>query len=313
MTIFLSEVEVEALLDMGEVVAAVEEAFRRESTGEAQNFMRTRTRGTGSVLNVMHASASYLNRGGLKAYMSSRAGTRFLVVLFDAIESAPLAVMGADTLGRFRTGAVSGVATKYLYRKRSATVALFGSGKQALTQALALESVMKVDEFRVWSPSLPHREGFAKLLRDRGLRSSSCDSPEGALEGAEVASAITSSKAPFLTEDAVRSVSHVNMCGGNAPDHAEMTAAAVGSFDTVVVDDLPQAKVEYGDLIQASEAGYFDWASAVELSAVVAGKTGSTGRTLFKSGGVALEDVAVASLIYDRARALGRSKEFSFY
>ena len=73
----------------------------------------------------------------------------------------------------------------------------------------------------------------------------------------------------------------------------------------MVVDDLPQAWIEYGDLIRAAEAGTFSWGSAVELSAVVAGKTRPAGRTLFKSGGAALEDVAVASLIYDKATRSG--------
>jgi ornithine cyclodeaminase/alanine dehydrogenase-like protein (mu-crystallin family) len=81
----------------------------------------------------------------------------------------------------------------------------------------------------------------------------------------------------------------------------------VGAFDTVVVDDLAQAKTEYGDLIQAANDGFFSWESAVELGAVVAGRRKPKGRTLFKSGGAALEDVAVASMIYDRAMQSGRS------
>ncbi|MDG6910382.1 MAG: ornithine cyclodeaminase family protein, partial [Nitrososphaerota archaeon] len=161
MTIFLSERDVGSLLSMDEVVAAVEEAFKMHGSGQAHNYMRTRTRGPGSVLNVMHANSPYLGRGGVKAYMSSRGGARFLVVLFDASDSSPLAVMAADMLGRFRTGAASAVATKHLYGKRSGKVALFGSGRQALTQALALRSVMELGEVRVWSPRRENREAFA--------------------------------------------------------------------------------------------------------------------------------------------------------
>ncbi|MDG7010558.1 MAG: ornithine cyclodeaminase family protein [Nitrososphaerota archaeon] len=313
MTILLSESEVESLLDMDEVVAAVEEAFRREGMGEAQNFMRTRTRGPASVLSVMHATSSYLGRAGLKAYASSKGGTRFLVLLFDANDSSPLAVMAADMLGRFRTGAASGVATKHLYGRRSGTVALLGSGKQALTQALALRSVMKVDELRVWSRDSAHREAFASALRERGFEANSFASPAAAAEGADVVSTITSSKTPLLDETALRDASHVNACGSNVADHAEVTPEAVGSFDTVVVDDLPQAKLEYGELIQAEGAGKFSWDAAIELGAVVAGRAKPKGRTLFKSGGAALEDVAAASLVYKKAKSLGRCTEFSFY
>lgn len=306
MTLVLAERDVQDLIDMHEVVSSVEEAFRRKGAGDVSNSMRTRSRGSDSVLNVMHASLAYLGRGGLKAYMSSRAGSRFAFILFDAASSVPLAIMGADVLGRYRTGAASGVATKYLYRRPSGRVAIFGSGKQALTQALALGSVMGIDELRVWSPNRERRDAFARKLSEAGLAASPHESPEQALRGADVASAITSSKEPFLTDVMLSSVSHANICGSNVASHSEVSAAAVQSFDTVAVDDVAQAKVEYGDLIQAAAAGAFSWDSAVELGDIVAGKRKGEGRTLFKSGGVALEDVAVASMLYDRALKSGR-------
>ena len=301
MTLLLSETDVEGLIDMKAVVSTVEEAFRRQGAGEVSNFMRTRSRGTASVLNVMHANLPYLGRGGLKAYMSSRGGSRFALLLFDTNDSSLLAVIGADILGRFRTGAASAVATKYLYRKHAGILAVFGSGKQALTQVLAMKEVMSLEEVRVWSPTPEHRDAFDRRLKTYGLDSNAFDSPVGALKGAEVATAITSSRQPFLTSQMLEDVTHLNLVGGNVPDHAEVTAAGVGAFATVVVDDAAQAKTEYGDLIQAASDGLFSWESAVELGAIVAGKKKPEGRTLFKSGGAAFEDVAVASLIYDRA------------
>ncbi len=301
MTLILSERDVESLIDMRDVVASVEEAFRREGVGDAYNSTRTRSGGNASVLNVMHANLPYLGRGGLKAYMSSKEGTRFAILLFDTSDSSPLAIMGADILGRYRTGAASGVATKHMYGRPSGTVAIFGSGKQALTQALGLSSVMSVDEFRVWSPNSAHRDSFSRLLEEKGFRSAAFDSPEVALRGAQVACAITSSREPFLTDRMLTRVSHVNICGSNDPDRAEITPNALGTFDTVAVDDLAQAKVEYGDLIYAVRSGTFAWESAIELGQIVAAKRVAKGRTLFKSGGVALEDVAVASMLYDKA------------
>lgn len=295
---------------MKEVVSTVEEAFRREGIGEASNSMRTRSRGESSILNVMHANLSYLGRSGLKAYVSSKSGTRFVVMLFDASTSTPLAVMGADMLGRFRTGAASGVATKYLYGKRSGTLALFGSGKQAFTQALAVDAVMALEEVRVWSPNVVHRGSFVRTLQRRGLKAKESDSPSEALNGAQVVSTITSSREPFLTGEMLEGISHANVCGGNIPGHAEITTDAVGRFRTVVVDDLPQAKIEYGDLIRAAQAGEFSWGSAVELSSIISGGLNAKGPTLFKSGGAALEDVAVASILYDRAKSEGGYPDF---
>lgn len=307
MTLALSEKDIQELIDMKDVVSAVEEAFRQQGRGAATNSRRTRSDGKGAVLSVMHANLAYLGRGGLKAYMHSKAGAKFVFVLFDASDSTPLALMGADTLGRYRTGAASGVATKHLYGKPRAKAAIFGSGKQALTQVLALSSVMRLDEVRVWSPNGEHRNAFARRLSKAGFSSSSHGSPGEALEGAEVASAITSSGEPFLTDDALASAYHLNICGSNLPSRSEATPAAVGSFDTVVVDDMDQGRVEYGDLIQAADAGTFSWSEAIELGAVVAGARKPRGRTLFKSGGAALEDVAAASVIYDKAMKSGRS------
>ena len=306
MTLILSDKDVESLIKMSDVVSSVEEAFRRQGEGEISNLMRTRSHGVPSVLSVMHANLPYLGRGGLKAYMSSRAGTKFVLLLFGTHDASLLAVMGADVLGRFRTGAASGVATRHLYGRRSGTLALFGSGKQALTQVLAMKEVMSLNEVRVWSPTPEHRRAFAQKLKAHGINGGAFDSPKRALEGAEVATAITSSKRPFLTGEMLDEVSHLNIAGGNVPDHAEITPAALSTFDTVAVDDLAQAKTEYGDLIRAANDGLFAWDSAVELGAIVAGKRKSEGRTLFKSGGVALEDVAVASMIYDRATKSGR-------
>lgn len=312
MTLILSEGDVESLLDMPDAVASVEEAFRRQAHGEAVNAVRTRSRTPRAVLNVMHASLTYLGRSGLKAYMSSRKGIRFVFVLFDSTDSRPLAVMGADVLGRFRTGAATGVATKFLYGRRSAKLALCGSGKQAMTQVLAVAAVTSVTEVRVWSPRKEHREGFCQKLGGLGLGAEAFGNPSDALRGADVASAITSSREPFLDVPSVQGLSHLSICGSNLPDHSEVTAAAVGRFGTVVVDDLPQARVEYGDLIQAAEAATFSWDAAVELKDVVAGGVRARPPTLFKSGGVALEDVALGSLVYDRALESGRFSEATF-
>jgi len=314
MTLFLSEDQVKELLDMKEVVQAVEESFRHQGLGESVNSTRTRSRADGAVLNVMHASLPYLGRAGLKCYMSSPKGTKFLVALFDLNDATPLAVMGADFLGRYRTGAASAVATKHLYRRSSARLAVFGAGRQALTQVQALQAVLTVEEVVVWSPNPSHGAGFASKLNELGLRATAADSPGAASANAEVGSTITSAATPFLTDHDASPLSHVNVCGGNHPRHSELTPDAVASFGSIFVDDLAQGKIEYGDLLNAASAGKFVWDKAIELGSVVAGKASPKGRTLFKSGGIAIEDVAVASLLYDKVSRNGaiRPGEFSF-
>jgi ornithine cyclodeaminase/alanine dehydrogenase-like protein (mu-crystallin family) len=307
MTLILSEEDVMGLLEMKEVVGAVEEAFRHEGNGGASNSVRTRSRSHSSVLSVMHASLPYVGRGGLKAYMSSKEGVNFLVVLFDESSSSPLAIMGADIIGRFRTGAAAAVATKYLFRGRSFVLALCVSGKQALTQVLAIQAIANLERVEVWSPNPAHRKSFVALLQKRGFNARANEAPDHAIRRADVVSSITSSRKPFLTERSLKSVSHVNLSGSNDPECAEATAGAVRSFESVVIDDIPQARVEYGDLIQAFIAGRFRWENAIQLSDVVSGKVTPKGRSLFKSGGAALEDVAVASLLYDKAMKSGKN------
>lgn len=296
---------------MKEVVPALEEAFRRESAGEAVNSPRTRSRAPGAVINAMHASLPYLGRSGLKCYLSSAKGTRFVFLLFDSKDSELLAVMGADVLGRFRTGGASGVATKHMHPSRNPTLAVLGSGRQALTQVIAIQTAVGLTRAKVWSPNPGHREAFAGKLSGLGIDAEAALTASGAMRGVQVASTITSAAVPFVEETAVEDLSHINVCGGNNPEHSEITAGAVGTFETIAVDDLPQAKTEYGDLIQAEAAGTFYWGKAVELKEIISGRVKPKGKTMFKSGGAALEDVAVASVVYDKAVKLGGFPEAS--
>lgn len=290
---------------MKEAVGAVEECFRQQSAGKALNVPRTRAAVPGSVLSVMSASLPYLGRSGLKCYQVTRAGTRFLIVLFGSDPNEPLAVMGADLLGRFRTGAASAVGTKYCTEENYFSFAISGSGHQALTQVMAMAEVAELESVTVWSPSKTHRALFLKTLAKRGIDAKAADTLEAAFKPAQVATTITSSEAPFIGKSAVSHLTHINVCGSNSPNRAELTPAAVGSFDTVVVDDIAQAQQESGDLIMAKKRRLLSWEEVVPLMDVVGRRRRVGLRTLFKSHGVAIEDLAVASLVYDKARRKG--------
>lgn len=309
MTLFLNEEEVDELLTMKEALAAVEDCFKQQAAGKALNVPRTRARVPGSVLNVMSASLPYLGRSGLKCYQATRTGTRFLLVLFGAEPNEPLAVMGAEHLGRYRTGAASAIATKYCAEENFFTFGISGSGNQALTQVLAMAEVAELEKVKVWSPSRTHRSSFLKVLADRGIDAEASRTLEEAFGSAQVATTITSAGSPYIGGEAVKGLVHINVCGSNSPDRAELTPAAVGAFSTLVVDDLAQAKMESGDLIGAEAKGLISWRGVVELKDVVARKRRVGRRTLFKSNGVAIEDVAVASLVYDKAMKRGGFQE----
>jgi alanine dehydrogenase len=308
MVLVLDEALMGDLLSMRDIVPAVEACFKQEGSGQGVNSPRTRTLVPGATLNVMHGSLPYLGRAAVKCYMSTKQGSRFVLVLFDLKDGELIAVMGADLLGRYRTGATSAVATKYLYGQKSFRFAVAGSGRQALTQVLALKEVASLEAVRVWSPDREHQMRFLKRLEEQGVDALGSESLGEAFLSSDVCTTITASKQPFVGPADVRELSHINVCGSNWADRAEVAPEAVAKFSSVVVDDARQARLESGDLIAAEREGLVSWENIVELKDVVSGKVRPSSKTLFKSNGIALEDVAVASLVYDKAR---RSSEYA--
>ncbi len=310
MTLVLPERAVADLLSMSEVVSSVEECFRQESAGKNFNAPRSKIVAPGSVFSVMSASSPYLGRAGLKCYVSTRRGSKFYFLLFRLDDGAPLAMMGGDMLGRYRTGAASAVATKYLYPGTDIDFAILGAGRQAITQVLAMAEVKKLRRIAVWSRDSSKAKELCRRLGDEGLEAEAATSPSEALLSSDVGTSITSAKDPFIGERAVARLSHINLCGSNWPDHAELEPPAIARFRTIAVDGLEESKQESGDLIMAEKAGTFSWERAAELKDFVGGSLKPVGPTLFKSNGVAIEDVAVASLVYDKAAKGG---EFASY
>src|SRR6059036_4165378 len=147
--LLLTEKEVEGLLRMDDALAAVEEGLRALGRGEATNRPRQRVGTRETAVNVMLAAWPARGYAGFKYYTASRAGIRFWVHLFDMATGELVAVIQADRLGQRRTGAASGVATKYLARPDASTVGIYGSGKQARTQVQAVCKVRKISRVQI--------------------------------------------------------------------------------------------------------------------------------------------------------------------
>ncbi len=315
--IWLAEEEVARLLPIPEAIRVLEEAFRAKAAGEATNIPRTRIVTSQGVLHVM--SAGWVAGGvmGLKAYTTSRRGARFVVLLYAA-DGQLLAGMEADGLGQRRTGAASGLATAYMSRPESAVAAVIGSGWQARTQLAAVCAVRPIREARVYSRTPQRREAFAQEMSEQlGIPVRPTASAEEAVEGADVICTITTARDPVLLGRWLSPGVHINAAGVNWPDRRELDAEAVRRAHRIVVDDLAQARMECGDLVQAEREGAFRWEQALELADVVAGKvpgrTGPAEITLFESQGIALEDVAAAKFVYERAREEGVGRPFPIF
>ena len=315
MALILRESDVQDLIEMDEVIASLEQAMRELGEGEAQNEPRRRAFAPDGLLNVLFASYPGGKCTGLKAYTVSNGRVRFLVAMFR-LDGALEALIEADFMGAYRTGAATAVAAKALGLSGSTTVALIGSGWQAATQALALSRVLEINELRVFSRSADRRAAFAAEQGEQlGVPIVDSPSAEAAVRGADIVVTVTTSHTPVLQAEWVEPHALVAAIGSNYRSRVEVPPELVERAQTVVVDQLADAQLESGDLIQAHEAGKFDWTQAVELGSVVAGRwerPERPGITLFESHGIALWDLAAASVVVAAARRRGGYDEVEF-
>ncbi|MGC8571162.1 MAG: ornithine cyclodeaminase family protein [Caldivirga sp.] len=313
MTLYIRESEVNRLLTYGEVIKAVEDGFRLLGTGEAINIPRRRVVLPNAVLHVLQSGVlGGYNVAGLKAYMSTRQGTRFIVLLFSVSTGELLAIIEADRLGQVRTGAASVVASRYMANSMS-ELGIVGSGRQARAQFEAFNSTGALRRVKVISRSRVNAEAFASYIRSSGVDAVVVDDYEEVCK-VDVLVTATNSREPFIKGEYLMEGVHVNAIGSNWRNRAELTPDAVNRAELIAVDDLEQARDEAGDLIMAGEA---IWSRVVNLSSIVAGRVkgrvSSRSITIFKSLGVSIEDIVTAKLIYDKAvkEGIGAELEFS--
>src|SRR5712692_8502928 len=257
--LLLREADVQELIEIDDVIAGIQAAMTELGNGAAQNEPRRRAFAPGGLLNVMFASYPGGACTGLKAYTVADGRVRFLVVLFG-LDGSLQALIEADFMGAYRTGAATAVAIKALARPGPTTVALIGTGWQASTQALAISRVLEIKELRVYSRDYDRRAGFARDQGEQlGVATVAAGSAELAVRGADVIITITNSPNPVVEDGWVESHAVVVGAGSNFRNRAEIPAGLVARAQTVVVDQLAAAELESGDLIQAHEAGKFDW------------------------------------------------------
>lgn len=304
--LYLTEDEVAELITMADALEAVEACFQRLGRGEATCEPRRRVRAPGGVLHVMFAADPAGGFLGLKSYTTFRNSIRFHVMLYDAADGSLLAIIEADRLGRLRTGAASGVATKLLARSDARVAAVIGTGHQAATQIEALSYARGLDEVRVFSRDPARRKEFAESCSAKlGLWVLPAESAERAVEGAAIVTTITASKDPVLEGAWLEAGAHVNAAGSNSLMRREIDVCTVERAGLVVVDSLEAVELEGGDLLPSLQSGRLYREGIVELGSVAAGlhpgRTSPEEITLFKSHGIASEDVALAGLLFRRA------------
>ena len=300
--LFLNEEQVRQHLHMAELIPAMEKALIEFSGGKVTQPVRSviNVDPPGGFLGLMPALTP--DGLGLKAVtfypsnvergIPTHMATIFLV---DPQTGTPLAIMDGRLITEMRTAAVSAAATKLLASPDAKILAILGSGVQARSHAEALQLVRNFEEIRVWSPTKEHAERFAKEVGGKAM------SAAEAVRGADVVVTTTNSKTPALKGSWLKPGSHVNAIGACRPDWRELDDEAMSNV--VFVDSRGGAMKESGDVILSDAKIY------AELGEALAGKLPSRANetTIFKSLGMAVEDIAAAMLVYRKLISEPRS------
>jgi ornithine cyclodeaminase len=238
------------------------------------------------------------------------------VVLLDPETGALLALVDGRYITEARTAAVSALSVRHLAREDASVLAIIGSGVQARSHLEAISRVRDLSDVRVWSPNRARMEAFVKEMRPHSLATiSAAPSAQAAVQNATIVALVTSAKEPVVKDEWIADGAHVCAVGACRPTQREMDAALVARGD-LYVDSRDAALVEAGDIVLAMQDGAIAPSHIKgELGEVVAqtceGRRGDNRVTIFKSLGLAVEDVAAAHLVYLRATAKGAGTELT--
>jgi alanine dehydrogenase len=306
--LYLSEQDVEALLEPIDAVEAVEECFRRMAAGAVSIAPRRRLPLDEGRLADMAASDLELGYAGAKVYAGFRDGTAFVVALFASDRPELVAVIEADQLGRLRTGAASAVAAKHLAREGATSLGVIGCGDQAETQVSCIRAALPaVDRVVAFCRTERNLKAFCKRVGAEPGESHRDSADQ------DIVVTITTSRDPVLRGEWLRPGTLVCAAGANNGTSRELDNVVLQRASFVCCDWLEQARIESADLIEPIETGVLDWLEVHELHEVVSGEL--SGRqspediAVFKSNGIAAWDVAVAVAAVERARERGVGTE----
>jgi len=309
MPLFLNESDVSQLLTMPVALEAVEYAHRELALGRGVDLPRQRTRLPQTTLHILQGALLALDAIGYKAYTSNRSGVRFLVHLFSASTGMLRAVIEADRLGMMRTGAASGVATRWLARPDAEVAGVFGAGWQAEGHVEALCAVRPLRRVKVFARNAERLSAFCVRLSERvGIDVVPAASAEDAVRGSDIVSTVSTSPTPLFDAAWLSPGTHINAAGSNSLIRRELGEDVLKRCTTIMVDSVSTALGEAGDLLPALEKGRLHARQLIELGDVIvgrhAGRYGDAEITLFESQGMAIQDLAVAvrleSLAHER-------------
>jgi ornithine cyclodeaminase/alanine dehydrogenase-like protein (mu-crystallin family) len=303
-TLHINESEVGKLFTMPMAIEAVEKISQRQAAGEVLVHPRRRFElPEGAFFHNMAAADVAGEFVATKQYTYVGGKLKFLVCLWSSGNGELLALIEADKLGQMRTGAASGVATKYLARKDATTAGIVGTGGQARTQLEAIAAVRKLDAAKVYGRDAERREKFAKDMSSQlGITVTSVNAATDATSDVGILCTATTASQPVVNGESLSPGTHINAIGANHMRKRELDAATVARCNRIYVDSIEQSRQEAGDLLLGFAGHEQRWDTVRELSSLVAGicpgRSDESQITLFKSNGIAAWDLAAAVCIY---------------
>ena len=320
MTLHINEAEVRELLTMQMAMDAVEEISRKQADGRVVLHPRRRFElpAGGGFFHYMAAMDTEAGFIAMKQYTYVKGVLRFLVPLYEISTGSLLALIEADFMGQQRTGAASGVATKYLARQNARTAAILGTGGQAKTQLEAIAAARRLDSARVYGRDPERRSSFCAEMSQRlGIHVQPAASAAEAVRGGDIVNIATTSSKPVLDGNDIAEGAHINAIGANHAHKRELDDIAISRANIIFVDSIEQSKQEAGDLIIPFQQQPQKWEAVRELDQIVAGQVPGRANdkqiTLFKSNGIASWDLAVAEKVYALAKQKNLGRELPFF
>ncbi len=328
MTRLLSKTDVANVLDMKDTIDILEKAFRDIAEGRANMPQRT------VIPSPEHSGAALFMPAYLKGM--SALGAKIVtvyknnpskhnlptvmgtIILLDENTGAPLSLMDAGYLTAMRTGGIAGLASKLLARKDARVHAMFGTGGMARANAWAVDSVRNIQKLILYSKdTAEQREAFRASLMDIiNCEIVIADDPAKAAAQADIVTLITSSKDPIVSGDWFKPGTHINAIGSHAPAMRELDTATVIK-SKVICDSLEACKAEAGDFIIPAEKGEWTWDKVHGcigdvITGKIQGRVDDNEITLFKSVGLAIQDISTAMHVYKKALKVNAGTDFTF-
>ena len=309
MVLFLNEDNVKELITMPLALEQVERALKDRALGKATDLPRARVQTTAGIQHVLQACAPELGYIGFKYYFSPPGKRGATYVHLINMQTGKLeAIVEGVLLGMTRTGAASGVASKYLANPGASVVAQLGAGYQGMGQLEAVVTALNIREARIYARTRDKLEVWCKKMGDKlGIPVIAAASAAEAIKGAHVVNIMTKSTTPVIDGDWLQPGQHVNAAGSNALSRAEIDAKTVARCKLITVDARGTARNECGDLIAAVEPGKLSWDTLPENGEVMTGRAARRAAqddiTLYESHGMGIQDIYTAAKLVELARA----------